>query len=206
MKFEKRGDVTPEEKEHLEELEHQEQENQQQDKGGSGKSLKRREKSVLIYTALLFIVALGLVLLSYMVQQRRAEDQISDLTEQHSQFSIQALENIEELQNTNLELQSQLEEAQDQLEELSEESSQQIGELEAEIEELRQQYQELTEDYQALDLYVKLQSSVEAGDTAAALEQAGALENLKEHLTAQQRARLEEIQSQLGQEAQAVTE
>ena len=116
MKFEKRGEITPEEQEKEQELMDA---REQEDK--SPKTMKKRQQAVLIYVAVMFIVALGLIVLSYFIQQRRTSDTINSLTEQHSQFSTQALQNIEELQNSNIELRDQLEEKEDEIERLTQE-------------------------------------------------------------------------------------
>jgi len=104
------------------------------------KSKQKTQESVIIYIAILFTVAFLLILLSYFMQQRRSEDTISTLTQTHNQFSSQALENIEELQNKNLALQEETETLQDQLDDKDTEISElegKIADLEAQIAQLR---------------------------------------------------------------------
>lgn len=71
---------------------------------GSG---RKREISVIIYTTVLFAVALALILLSY-AMQKNANSAMSSMSAQHGEFSAQAMKNIEELQNENQELRQRL--------------------------------------------------------------------------------------------------
>ena len=73
----------------------------------SGNS-RKREISVIIYTTVLFAVALALILLSY-AMQKRTNTAINDMSVQHGEFSAQAMRNIEELQNENQALRQKLE-------------------------------------------------------------------------------------------------
>lgn len=98
MKLEKRGDAPaqdtdqkPVEKEKI-----------------SEKNLKKREISVIIYTTVLFAIALALILLSY-AMQKSANTAISDISQKHGEFSTQAMKNIEELQEQNRQLTEELE-------------------------------------------------------------------------------------------------
>ena len=69
------------------------------------------------------------MLFAYFAQMRQSSDTISDLTEQHSEFSIHALENIEELQDKNEELTEKLKA-----------SEKRVVELEAELEKTKQDW------------------------------------------------------------------
>jgi predicted nucleic acid-binding Zn-ribbon protein len=109
MKLEKRGDVDQQ----------QEPIPKAEPEPVEPKTMKKRQTAVLVYVAILFIVALGLVVLSYFIQQRRTNDTINNINAQHSEFSIQALQNIEDLQNKNIDLQNQLEEDEDTIAELN---------------------------------------------------------------------------------------
>ncbi len=71
-------------------------------------SSRKREISVIIYTTVLFAVALALILLSY-AMQKRTNTAINDMSVQHGEFSAQAMRNIEELQNENQALRQKLE-------------------------------------------------------------------------------------------------
>lgn len=70
-------------------------------------SSKKREISVIIYTTVLFAVALALILLSYCMQ-KSANSAISDMSIQHGEFGTQAMRNIEELQDRNAQLTEEL--------------------------------------------------------------------------------------------------
>ena len=76
--------------------------------------------SVSIYIIIFVVVVLVLIFTSYFVQQRKNSQAISDLTEKHDQFSIQALQNIEDLQNRNLALTEELEQKDAEIEALEE--------------------------------------------------------------------------------------
>lgn len=93
---------------------------------------KRSEKSVMVYVVTLFAVVLLLLFLSYFIQQRRNSATITDITEQHSAFSTQALQDIEELQNKNLQLTEDLSTAEDKADTLEKELSSVRAELQAE--------------------------------------------------------------------------
>lgn len=111
----------------------------------TGKERSRREKSAILYTTLLFIVALGLIALSYFIQ-KRANETMDSLNEQHGQFTVQALKNIEDLQNRNLQLEDELKAMQ-----AERDSALSAADKAAkEAEELREQNGKLTEENDAL--------------------------------------------------------
>ena len=110
------------------------------------KSVAKREASVLIYTVVLFVAAIALIALSYMIQQRNTNNTISNLTEQHGEIQSQALRNIEELQNTNLALKDENEQLREQQGELERE----IEEMTERLETLENQQKELEKDQGAL--------------------------------------------------------
>lgn len=89
---------------------------------------KRKESrhALMVYSVVLFVFVMAIMMLSYFAQQRISNAAISDLTEQHSEFSIQALENIEALQKKNEELTEKLEQAQNR-----------IGQLEVAVEQTK---------------------------------------------------------------------
>lgn len=72
------------------------------------KNSRRREISVIIYTTVLFAVALALILLSY-AMQKNTNSAISNMSAQHGEFSSQAMRNIEQLQEENQTLRQELE-------------------------------------------------------------------------------------------------
>lgn len=118
------------------------------------KSKKKSEQSVIIYVTILFTVAFLLVLLSYFMQQRRNEDTITDITEEHTQATMQAQQNIEKLQNDNFSLQQDLSEAL------------------ADKEELKSQVEELQDEVTLLEERLKEQGelNIEQINTIKALE------------------------------------
>lgn len=132
MKIERRGDVSGEPEVPREEK-----------KAGNS---RKREISVIIYTVVLFVVALALILLSYKIQQR-ANNAITDITEQHGEVTAQALRNIEELQKQNMALTQELNDAKDSLKDAQRELEDLRGDLESAQEEkkaLNAQFNELT--------------------------------------------------------------
>lgn len=76
--------------------------------------IRKREISVIIYTTVLFFVALVLILISYFIQER-TNSTLSNLSAQHGELTAQALQNIEELQKRNQELSDELDNAEDEL-------------------------------------------------------------------------------------------
>ena len=74
-------------------------------------SSRKREISVIVYTTILFAVALALILLSY-AMQKNTNSAISSMSARHGEFSAQAMKNIEALQEENQTLRLQLEAAQ----------------------------------------------------------------------------------------------
>ena len=67
---------------------------------------KKREISVIIYTLVLFVVAMG----SWAIQER-SNNTINDLADKHDRIQSQAMQNIEDLQRENSELQNKLDAA-----------------------------------------------------------------------------------------------
>jgi len=75
------------------------------------KKEKQSETAVWRYIISLFIVVVIVMVLSYFVQQRHNNSAITALTEQHSEFTIQAMQNIERLQTSNEDLTRRLEDS-----------------------------------------------------------------------------------------------
>lgn len=156
---------------------------------------KKREVSVLIYTSVLFIVALALILLSYFIQQRTTS-KLAEVSSQHGAFSTMAMQNIEELQNRNQELTDQLnseKEASDALRAELEQARNTIDQMTAEIavldqgaeaasiekEKLQQELESQRKKTEALGLLAALLASEDGADTSAILAQ---LEPLQAYL------------------------
>lgn len=153
---------------------------------------KRSEKSVTVYVVMLFVVVLLLLFLSYFIQQRRNSDTISDLTEQHSAFSSQALQNIEKLQEKNLSLTKDLEDAHKQIEDLEEELDDSKSKLQDKIKEAieaEMKNKEMEKKYQALDVLLDAEKVLESGDTEVAKKLIAALELIKDSLDEKYTAR-----------------
>jgi len=149
-----------------------------QDTQENSKKLKKDSKNAaLVYSIVLFVFVMIIMTLSYFIQQRHNNATISDLTEQHSEFSIQALENIEDLQQRNRALEASLEDAEDR-----------VMKLEAELEQAKLDWAEDVQNVEdtlktdvneairqrdavqkLLDLYAAVESG---GDASAALEAA----------------------------------
>lgn len=98
MKLEKRGDAPTENEAPV-----------QNDTPGERYS-RKREISVMIYTVILFIVAMALIALSWAIQER-SNSTINDLADKHDRITSQAMQNIEELQRENSDLQNKLDAA-----------------------------------------------------------------------------------------------
>jgi predicted RNase H-like nuclease (RuvC/YqgF family) len=105
------------------------------DAGEMKENGKKTEKtfSVKMYMITMFIFVVLIILLSYFVQQRDHSKMITTLTEQHSEFSVQALENIEDLQQKTL----QLTEENRELSDRAAENEERISELENELSETK---------------------------------------------------------------------
>jgi len=144
------------------------------------KRKKESKNAATVYVIVFFVFVMLVMLLAYFIQQRQTSNTISDLTEQHSEFSIQALENIEELQEKNRRLTAEVEE-----------HKAKIARLEEEAEEIRQQWAEdvkkvsdtMKTDYNNLlrkqqvmenlfRLYKAAQEGGETGSLIAAIEPA----------------------------------
>ena len=138
---------------------------------------KQSKYSVSVYVIILFAAVMVLIMLSYFVQQRNSSQAISDITEQHSQFSTQALQNIEELQNKNIALMDELDEKDAEIEKLQAELEDAEAAAESAREELQTKYdtaiQQRTAMGKLLDLYmISKNGKASKEDKAAALEAA----------------------------------
>ncbi len=161
----------------------------------SDKSAKKREASVIIYTSILFLVALALILLSYFIQQRTTT-KLTEVTTQHGEFSELALQNIVGLQNKNQELTNELDKAREELEAREEELESAQASLEQmtaeiagleqgaaaakiETEALQSELETQRKKTEAVGLLAALLASQKGEDTSAIIDQ---LDALKEYL------------------------
>lgn len=134
MKLEKRGDGAPQ----------QEPVPDKQEKRDA-RSARRREISVIVYTTVLFVVALALIALSYFMQQRY-NNAITDITAEHGEFTSTAMRSIEELQDSNAQLTKDLQAARDELDE----ARQKIARLEDSLEDSQAETREAAGERDAL--------------------------------------------------------
>ncbi len=107
--------------------------------------LRKRQLNVLIYMVVLFAVALGLIVLSYFIQHRANANTITDMTDKHSEITLQALKNIEELQNKNQELMKKMQEQERELLDVKDELEESKAELQKSQEELTNRDGELAQ-------------------------------------------------------------
>ena len=64
-----------------------------------------KNKNFLVkYIAIMLATALALIVFSYLDQQRKNANEITRLNDQHTKFSVSAMENIESMKNENKEL------------------------------------------------------------------------------------------------------
>lgn len=142
--------------------------------------------SVKTYVIIMFSVVIVLILFSYLSQQRN----ILSISEQHSEFSTQALQNIENLQTQNLELveennqlNDQLEDLEEQLEELKETQEAQADAADQAEKAAEEAYSALEAKYKAVSLLADLQNAVIQEDMDAAKKIAAELKKIEQGLT-----------------------
>jgi len=75
--------------------------------GGNGK--KKRKNFLVTYAVSMLAIALGLLFLSYLSQNRAQRDQISDLEADYSNYSVSAMQSIEGLKQENQDLKAEIE-------------------------------------------------------------------------------------------------
>lgn len=146
---------------------------------------RRKRSFLVIYAASLLAIALVLILLSYL-QQQRANEQIDDLREQHDSFSVSALQSIDDLRAAIVALESEngrletkiasLETAREGLASLNESLSEEVEGLESQLASLERRKSELERyfaadgsDYASLMWRVTALTGERAYDEAAAL-------------------------------------
>lgn len=140
---------------HLETTENQEKNNQEKNnQPGDGIQKKKHTNSVFTYIAILFAVALFLLLLSYFMQQRNTAQMIEGL-----QSSATAMENIEILQQRNIELEKQV----DTLTEQRNEYETQVETLSAQVAEKDEGWEETKRQVSALEQFWQLVQAYENG-------------------------------------------
>lgn len=164
------------------------------------KSKKKSEQSVIVYVTILFTVAFLLVLLSYFMQQRKNEDTISDMTEEHTQITMQAQQNIEKLQNDNLTLQQKLASAQEENEKLEqkiEELSDAITELGDKLIEQNAANAEQAKKITALEAFMEFRAAYLTEDEEALAAMTGSMEENIKYLDDTYKTMCQEILDEL---------
>ena len=114
---------------------------------------RRKPSFLIIYAAGLLTIALVLVILSYF-QQKRANEQLGNLQEQHDNFSVSALQSIDEMRSTLADLESRNTELEQQLNAAKSESASLTAEkekLESEISSLKTEISELENRNKSLE-------------------------------------------------------
>jgi TolA-binding protein len=150
--------------------------------------------SVPMYVTVMFAVFIVLILLSYFISQRNSNQVITDLNTEHSKVQSQALENIEELQDTNLALTEQVGEYEERM-----------SQLEEEVAQLQQQLTENQEDLEKLETTQKNLSDTQAKYSAlhALFEYVQALENGSDAEITAKATKIEAQKSALDEETRA---
>lgn len=179
----RRADETPEEN-----LEPETGENSTLETAGEPKKT-RSKYSVTLYVVIMFVVVILLILLSYFIQQRNSKT-IQDLTTQHSEFSIEALQNIEDLQDKSIELMEQVDDLKKQLADTKEEWAEDVKQVE---DRLKEDYNETLLEYQALCSLLDMEIAIENGDMSLAKEKAKLIEAAKDTLDENYLARYENL-------------
>ena len=150
---------------------------------------KRPKYSVTLYVTIMFVVVILLILLSYFIQQRNSKT-IQDLTTQHSEFSIEALQNIENLQNQNIELMERVEELEKELSDVREDWAEDVKQVE---DQLKEDYNTILLQYKAMCDLVDLEMALEDGNKTLAKEKANAIEAVKDLLSQEYLERYEAL-------------
>jgi len=157
--------------------------------------------SVSVYIIILFAVVMLVILLSYLVQQRNSDQTIDNLSEQHGIFASQALENIENLQNKNIELidavaekDKRIEELEDEIEKLRQSWADDVKNVE---DTMKSDYNELSQEYHAVKAVLDAKIALESGNETTAREKLELAEAVKDRLDEPYLAELERLKSQL---------
>lgn len=154
--------------------------------------------SVTMYVTILFAAVLVVILLSYFIQLRNNSETISTITQQHKEFSSQALDNIEELQNKNMQLAEDNEKNVEEISSLND----QIDSLTEENSAKTEENESLQRENSAIKALMDLQIAIDKGDTATAKNLVSKLNKEKSNLSAEYQAKFQELQQILNKEAE----
>ena len=153
--------------------------------GEKEKSREGQKYSVFLYISIMFTVVVCMILLSYFIQLRNNSETIASLTQQHAAFSSSALQRIENLQDTNVELIEKVDKYENQLSDLEAERSanlQQLSDVQAREAALQSEYSTLQMKYNAISDLMRLEAAITARDMDKAAELAESLETQKDYL------------------------
>lgn len=93
------------------------------------KKTSAEKYSVTVYVVIMAIAFTCLILLSYFISQRNANQMIQDMNQQHTQVQTKALDNIEALQDANMKLTEMVQEYDERITELESQNEEQEKEL-----------------------------------------------------------------------------
>ncbi len=120
---------------------------------------KRRSSPVLGYLTILFAAAFLLLLLSYFMQQRNAEETINGLTN-----SVNNMQSVENLVQTNQRLQKENQELEDKADHLTDE----VAALDAQQKKLQTDNAKQEQQLQAMDWFWRIQRAYSRGSRSEA--------------------------------------
>lgn len=162
---------------------------------------KTGKYSVTVYLCFLFAAVLLLILVSYFIQQRNNVNTINSLTESHNEFSSQAMENIQKLQEENVGYLQQISELQSQIDKLQSDKSDdedKITQLQTEIKNLTKESEQNKGKSDALTALFIMEKAVDDDDTATANAEAAVIEPLKQYLSTDELATYQELLKKIG--------
>ena len=148
-----------------------------------GRKTKKGEKySVAVYVVIMATVFTALILLSYFISQRNANQVIQNINQQHTQVQTKALDNIEALQDANMKLTEMVREYDEEISELEAETELMRGETDSAIEkaeELEKELNSLKGEKELRDELVSFAAAVISGDLETASRLSQSLEGKK---------------------------
>ena len=172
----------------------------------SGEKARKKSKmtetySVPMYVTVMFAVFIVLILLSYFISQRNSNQTISSMSTEHSKVQAQALENIEELQETNLALTEKVGEYEERISQLEKEMEDLQGELEsaqADQKKYQAAQESLTQQekkYAALHALFEYAQAIESGTDTEITSTSIKVEAQKDALDAEMRSYYEALKT-----------
>ena len=148
-----------------------------------GRKAKKGEKySAAVYVVIMAVVFTALILLSYFISQRNANQMIQDINQQHTQVQTKALDNIEALQDANMKLTEMVREYDEEISDMEAEVEQMRSETDSAIEkaeELEKELNSLKGEKELRDELVSFAAAVISGDLETASRLSQSLEGKK---------------------------